>query len=125
MSFYSWQFVLFFALVVALYYSAPQRLRVPLLLGASVLFYVSFIPLYILVLAVLILVDFCAGKLIERAESRARAKLWLGLSLASNLGLMFAFKYSQDLTGRSLGPIPVGLSFHTFQAMAYTIEVYR
>jgi len=125
MSFYSWQFGLFFAVVVALYYSAPQRLRVPLLLAASVLFYVSFIPLYILVLAVLILVDFCAGQLIERAESQATAKLWLGLSLASNLGLMFAFKYSQDLTGRSLGPIPIGLSFHTFQAMAYTSEVYR
>jgi D-alanyl-lipoteichoic acid acyltransferase DltB (MBOAT superfamily) len=125
MSFYSWQFAVFFATVVVLYYSAPQRLRVPLLLGSSVLFYVSFIPQYILVLALLILVDYCAGLLIERATSQARRKLWLGLSLASNLGLMFAFKYSQDLTGKSLGPIPVGLSFHTFQAMAYTIEVYR
>ena len=45
--------------------------------------------------------------------------------MAANLGFMAAFKYSPGVTGRSLGAIPLGLSFHTFQAMAYTIEVYR
>jgi alginate O-acetyltransferase complex protein AlgI len=125
MSFHSLEFAAFFAIVVALYYAAPQRWRVPLLLTASGIFYVSYIPQYIFVLLALIGVDYFAGMLVERAETARARKVWLGLSLAVNLGFMSAFKYAHDLTGRSLGAIPIGLSFHTFQAMAYTIEVYR
>src|ERR1700676_5524982 len=125
MSFYSEAFALFFAVVVLLYFTAPQRLRVPVLLGASVLFYISFVPKYIFYLAALILVDYCAGLLIERSRSQRAKRAFLIASLTANLGFMAAFKYSADLTGVSLGLIPIGLSFHTFQAMAYTIEVYR
>jgi D-alanyl-lipoteichoic acid acyltransferase DltB (MBOAT superfamily) len=125
MSFYSLQFAFFFTAVVALYYLAPQRLRIPLLLTASALFYISFVPQYIFILLGLILVDYTAGLLIERSESLRTRKLWLSISLVMNLGFMASFKYSHDVFGRSLGVIPIGLSFHTFQAMAYTIEVYR
>ena len=125
MNFYSATFAIFFAVVVTLYYLSPERGRVPTLLAASALFYISFNPYYIFILLALIAVDYCAGLLIERAESKNAKGAWLGLSLAANLGFMAAFKYSPALTGRSLGAIPVGLSFHTFQAMAYTIEVYR
>ena len=125
MSFYSATFALFFAVVVTLYYLSPQRGRVPTLLAASALFYLSFNPQYIFILLALIAVDYCAGLLIERAESKQAKGVWLALSVAANLGFMGAFKYSPGVTGRSLGIIPVGLSFHTFQAMAYTIEVYR
>ncbi len=125
MSFYSASFAMFFAVVVTLYYLSPQGRRVPALLAASALFYISFNPQYIFVLLALIAVDYCAGLLIERAESSRAKSAWLALSLAMNLGFMAAFKYSPAVTGRSLGVIPVGLSFHTFQAMAYTIEVYR
>jgi D-alanyl-lipoteichoic acid acyltransferase DltB (MBOAT superfamily) len=116
---------MFFAVVVTLYYLSPQRGRVPVLLAASALFYISFNPQYIFILLALIAVDYCAGLLIERAESKRVKTAWLVLSVAMNLSFMVAFKYSRDVTGRSLGMIPVGLSFHTFQAMAYTIEVYR
>jgi D-alanyl-lipoteichoic acid acyltransferase DltB (MBOAT superfamily) len=98
---------------------------VPTLLAASALFYISFNPQYIFILLALIAVDYCAGLLIAGAESKHAKSAWLALSVAANLGFMGAFKYSPALTGRSLGAIPVGLSFHTFQAMAYTIEVYR
>jgi alginate O-acetyltransferase complex protein AlgI len=125
MSFYSTTFAMFFAAVVTLCYLSPQGRRVPVLLGASALFYISFNPQYIFVLLALIAVDYCAGLLIERAESGHAKRAWLAVSLAMNLGFMAAFKYSPGVTGRSLGVIPVGLSFHTFQAMAYTIEVYR
>jgi alginate O-acetyltransferase complex protein AlgI len=125
MTFHSTTFAIFFAVVVTLYYASPHGRRVPVLLAASVLFYLSFIPQYIFILLALITVDYCAGLLIERAQSAGVRKTWLALSLTANLGLMFAFKYSPDVFGRSFGAIPVGLSFHTFQAMAYTIEVYR
>ena len=125
MSFYSAAFAIFFAVVVTLYYLAPQGGRVPTLLAASALFYISFNPQYIFILLALIAVDYSAGLLIERAESKHAKGAWLALSVAANLGFMAAFKYSPGVTGRSLGAIPLGLSFHTFQAMAYTIEVYR
>jgi D-alanyl-lipoteichoic acid acyltransferase DltB (MBOAT superfamily) len=61
----------------------------------------------------------------ERSASARARKSWLLASLVTNLGFMASFKYSGDIFGRSPGVIPIGLSFHTFQAMAYTIEVYR
>lgn len=125
MSFYSATFVLFFAGVVALFYVASEGKRVPVLLAASALFYISFNPKYIFVLLALIAVDYVAGILIERAESPVVRTAWLAVSITMNLSFMAAFKYLPDVTGRSLGAIPIGLSFHTFQAMAYTIEVYR
>jgi D-alanyl-lipoteichoic acid acyltransferase DltB (MBOAT superfamily) len=124
MSFYSLTFAAFLVVVVGLYYLVPQARRTVVLLAASVLFYLSFTPQYIFVLFALILLDYCAGLSIEKASGKRR-KAWLILSLTANLGLMAAFKYSPTVLGRSLGPIPLGLSFHTFQAMAYNIEVYR
>jgi alginate O-acetyltransferase complex protein AlgI len=124
MSYYSLTFAAFLTAVVSLYFLVPQARRILVLLGASVLFYVSFTPQYIFVLFALILLDYCAGLSIEKAPGRSR-KAWLVLSLFANLGLMAAFKYSPTVLGISLGAIPLGLSFHTFQAMAYNIEVYR
>jgi D-alanyl-lipoteichoic acid acyltransferase DltB (MBOAT superfamily) len=124
MSFYSITFAVFFTTVVFLYFLLPQARRILILLAASVLFYLSFTPQYIFVVFVLILLDYCAGICIEKASGRSR-KAWLALSLSANLGLMAAFKYIPTVLGIPAGPIPLGLSFHTFQAMAYTIEVYR
>jgi len=124
MSFFSITFAAFFTAVVFLYFLIPQARRILVLFAASVLFYVSFTPQYILVVFVLILLDYCAGIFIEKASGRSR-KAWLALSLSANLGLMAAFKYIPAVLGIPAGPIPLGLSFHTFQAMAYTIEVYR
>ena len=115
-------------------------MRVPLLLGASCVFYMAFVPKYILILAVLILIDFAAGIWIENAQGHRR-KIFLVVSLCANVGMLGFFKYFNFLNGNvaalahfigwnysieSLKIIlPIGLSFHTFQSMSYTIEVYR
>jgi alginate O-acetyltransferase complex protein AlgI len=98
-----------------------------------------FKPVYLLILIVVILIDYFAGIRIE--QSSHHKKKWLLTSLISNLLILFFFKYFNffnesihsifGLNGDSrLFPLlevalPVGLSFHTFQAMSYTIEVYR
>jgi D-alanyl-lipoteichoic acid acyltransferase DltB (MBOAT superfamily) len=133
-------FAVFFPAVTAVYFATPYRLRWASLLIASCVFYMAFIPAYILVLFGLILVDYVAGLLIEPSEGRRRRAI-LVVSLASNVGILAAFKY-YNFAVRTLEPIvgifqgawsppllawamPIGLSFHTFQSMAYTIEVYR
>lgn len=100
----------------------------------------AFVPVYILILAFTILIDYFAGIYIEKTEGRRR-KLYLIFSLVANIGVLAFFKYynfldrnlSFLLHGLGLtNPfpylsilLPIGLSFHTFQAMSYTIEVYR
>ncbi len=140
MLFNSVQFVFFFVVVSILYYTLRHRGRIWMLLLASCYFYMAFKPVYILILGVTILVDYYAGFLIDRAEGSKR-KMWLAVSLVANVGFLAAFKYfnfiNQNLT-YLLGlfgidnsipnyplELPIGLSFHTFQAMSYTIEVYR
>jgi alginate O-acetyltransferase complex protein AlgI len=140
MLFNSLQFLVFFTFVLGFYYAFPHRVRWAWLLLASCYFYMVFVPAYILVLFAVILIDYAAGLLIHRAGGKSR-KLFLALSLASNLGILFYFKYYNfflenvswafGLFGSS-SPLPylevilpIGLSFHTFQAMSYTIEVYR
>lgn len=118
-------FAVLFLATVLLAYAAPAGKRRYVLLAASLAFYVSLLPQYIYVLAGLIAVDYAAALCIERARSQRAARGWLCLSLAANLGLLCVFKYSADLTGGARWIMPLGLSFHTFQAMAYTIEVYR
>ncbi|WP_462267061.1 MBOAT family O-acyltransferase [Mucilaginibacter sp.] len=98
-----------------------------------------FKPVYILIIFFTIIVDYCAGILIEKSEGRKR-KLYLILSLAANIGVLAFYKYFNFLAqninfiGSSFRApeipllnfiLPIGLSFHTFQAMSYTIEVYR
>jgi alginate O-acetyltransferase complex protein AlgI len=140
MLFNSLQFAVFFPVVTLLYFLLPQKARVPLLLAASCVFYMAFVPKYILILAVLILIDFAAGIWIENAGGRRR-KTFLVVSLCANIGMLAFFKYFNFLNGNvaalahvigwnysieSLKIIlPIGLSFHTFQSMSYTIEVYR
>ena len=130
----------FFPLVTALYFVLPHRWRWLLLLLASCWFYMAFVPVYILILAFTILVDYAAGLLIERNEG-PRRKAWLIASIVANLGVLSVFKYWNFLNQnigelfRSAGLgysvpdlgilLPIGLSFHTFQSLSYTIEVYR
>src|SRR5438445_10130264 len=118
----------------------PPSRRWLLLLVASSVFYMAFVPAYILVLALLILIDYVAALLIERAEGEAR-RIFLWSSICANVGLLAVFKYYGFLTtnvtamATAIGhpvafraldiALPIGLSFHTFEAMSYTIEVYR
>jgi D-alanyl-lipoteichoic acid acyltransferase DltB (MBOAT superfamily) len=140
MLFNSFAYAVFFPSVVIAYYALPHRARWLLVLLASCLFYLAFIPAFILILAFTIVVDFYAGILIEQARG-ARRKAWLAASIVANVSVLAVFKYfnfaSSNLTWllHALGAsttlplldfvLPVGLSFHTFQSMSYTIEVYR
>jgi alginate O-acetyltransferase complex protein AlgI len=99
-----------------------------------------FRPIYILILGFTIVIDYYAGIFIEKSVGKQR-KLYLIMSLVANIGVLAIFKYYNFLNlnltwlleGFNLkNPIPfldillpIGLSFHTFQAMSYTIEVYR
>lgn len=141
MLFNSLHFLIFFPVVTALYFILPHRLRWQLLLAASCYFYMVFKPAYILILAFTILVDYTAAILIEKSEGRRR-KLFLLLSIFANVGVLAFFKY-YNFVNESLREVlgavglalpvpplleillPIGLSFHVFQSLSYTIEVYR
>ncbi len=137
MVFNSLQFYLFFIVVTLLYFQLAHKFRWALLLLASCYFYMVFKPSYILILFVTIIVDYLAGIAIEKTDGTKR-KLILILSIISNIGFLAYFKYAnfmlENLNRIFQGSsdfskldiiLPIGLSFHTFQALSYTIEVYR
>lgn len=141
MTFNSLHFLVFF-MVVTLWFFRLQRQnsRILLLLIASCYFYMALIPEYILILGGTIVVDYFAGIQIEKSEGTSR-RFWLITSLIANIGVLAVFKYYNffidniqtafHFMGKQYSlpvlkmALPIGLSFHTFQAMSYTIEVYR
>ncbi|MBC7935310.1 MAG: MBOAT family protein [Rhizobacter sp.] len=141
MLFNSLEFLLFFPLTTILYFLFPHKYRWLLLLVASCIFYMAFIPAYILILFFTIVIDYIAGIVIENATLKKR-KTFLIISILANVLVLAIFKYynffienvnelfhSFGISTQSLPLLniilPIGLSFHTFQAMSYTIEVYR
>lgn len=140
MLFNSLEFAIFFPVVTVIFFLLAQRWRVHWLLAASCFFYMAFIPVYILILLVTILIDYFAGIYLERVEERKRrALLWV--SILSTCTVLFFFKYFGFFTGSFVGVadllgwhlsrpvisiiLPIGLSFHTFQSLSYVVEVYR
>ena len=119
MHFNSFEFALFFPVVTLFYFLLRGTARIYWLLAASLVFYAAYIPAYTLILVGMVLIDYLAGLLLASTESPAKRQLYLALSLISNLGILCAFKLSTQWA------LPIGLSFHTFQSMAYTIEVYK
>ncbi|MEN9571183.1 MAG: hypothetical protein RL172_2414, partial [Bacteroidota bacterium] len=140
MLFNSFHFLFYFIIVTVLYFALAHNRRWIWLLLASCYFYMAFVPVYIFILAFTIVVDYFAGILIGQAKGKKKRQ-YLILSLVANIGTLCFFKYYNffnDSLSYLLGlgqwhnPIPqlsillpIGLSFHTFQAMSYTIEVYR
>jgi alginate O-acetyltransferase complex protein AlgI len=140
MLFNSIHFVLFFPIVTLIYFLLPYKIRWLHLLLSSCYFYMVFKPVYILILFFIILIDYFAAIYIEKSTSLKR-KTFLTISILANISILCFFKYfnffnsNLDLLLHSLGQksplpyldwlLPIGLSFHTFQAMSYTIEVYR
>jgi D-alanyl-lipoteichoic acid acyltransferase DltB (MBOAT superfamily) len=140
MLFNSFSFLIFFPCVTILYFLIPHGYRWFFLLAASCVFYMAFIPVYILVLALTIAIDYTAGLLIEKTRGRKR-KLLLVISILSTCAVLIIFKYF-NFFNSNLARIaqffdwnypvealplilPIGLSFHTFQSLSYVIEVYR
>ncbi len=140
MLFNSLEFLIFFPVVTALYFLCPHQWRWLLLLVASCVFYMFFIPVYILILLVTILIDYFAGIWIENSSGRKK-KQYLWISIISTCLVLFVFKYYNFFIGNFNGVadaigwnysldalkiiLPIGLSFHTFQSLSYVVEVYR
>ena len=144
MLFNSIDFLLFFPLVTLIYFLIPHKIRYIWLLLASYYFYMCWNPKYALLMLTSTLITYASGLLIAKAGEKGktkRKKLYVALSFISNLAILFLFKYFHfvvininrvlDAVGFSLitprfSPLlPVGISFYTFQALSYTMDVYR
>ena len=136
MLFNSFQYWIFFFIVLALFYSVPFRIGKVLLLLASYVFYMWWDPRFIVLILTSTVVDYWLGILLEVASGR-RKKLLLIVSLIVNLGILGFFKY-YNFFASSLASLlhlsqssvvlqiilPVGISFYTFASLSYTIDVY-
>lgn len=127
------RFLPFFFIV---YFLIPGRGKNVVLFLGSLLFYAWGEPVYILLMLFSTLVDYVNGRLIGKFQGRNQAKVFLVLSVVINLFILCFFKYADfliqtvnGLTGAGLPhlnlPLPIGISFYTFQTMSYTIDVYR
>ncbi len=119
---------------------ALPRFRTAVLLLASYVFYAYWNPWYALLIAFSTAIDYGAARWIAAHDRPRDRRLALWISVAANLGMLGYFKYTNfglhiihDLLGEAASPLPsaldlilpVGISFYTFQSMAYTIDVYR
>lgn len=142
MLFCTWTYARFFALVFALYWASPwRRARVGLLLAASLYFYACWNHWLALLIAGSSMMDYAIGLGLDGSRSERARKALLALSLVANLGLLAAFKYADFFLAsleaalvscgvRAPMPLlrlvlPVGISFYTFEAVSYAVDVYR
>ncbi len=141
MLFNSLQYLLFLPTVFILFWLAPVRLRVPLLLVASYIFYMSWRPEYGLLIFGLTLGNFLLTPMIAKASSPKSRRLWLSLVVAGNLITLGVFKYylfAFDLAKATAHLfkiswseptlsiiLPLGISFFVFEFIHYAVDVYR
>jgi alginate O-acetyltransferase complex protein AlgI len=142
MLFYTPQFLLFFILLLCtlgvVHRSSPRK---AILLVASYIFYMWWNPAFILLIIFSTFVDYLVGGRMAAEENQKKRRLLLIISMCSNLGLLFFFKYFGLFSDSLLGlmqlmgsepswtsiniTLPVGISFYTFQTMSYSIDIYR
>ncbi|MEP7142739.1 MAG: MBOAT family O-acyltransferase [Ferruginibacter sp.] len=149
MIFTSMLFAVFFLIVVLLYYFLPGQFRWIWILVSGIIFYMYSIPAYILVPCFIILITWFGGKQIEKATSPEKARRFYLLAIIANVGVLVFFKYSDFFTSAAFGFInfsrqklfhsagtlnntllinviaPLGLSYITFQAIGYLVEIKR
>ena len=146
MLFNSLDFLIFFPIVVGIYYLVPRKVRNYWLLAASYYFYMCWNAKYVLLLLFSTIVTFVSGILIEKFAQIAgggltQKRLCVAASFFLNLSILFVFKYLDfgiDTLNQILSHLhmtlqvpdfdlllPVGISFYTFQALGYTMDVYR
>jgi len=126
----------FLPIVLLIYYAVPRRFKNAVLFITSLIFYGWGEPIYITIMIFSTLVDYSHGILIDKYRgNKLKTKLLLLSSIAINLGLLAFFKYSDffiqninELFSTNFAyvdlPLPIGISFYTFQTMSYTIDVY-
>jgi len=137
MLFNSLQFWVFFAAAITAYYAVPERYARAVLTGASFVFYGAWNPPLVALLAGCVVFNHASGLAIGRAAPR-RARILLAGAIAADLGLLGAFKYYGFFLGTVTGllhlptgglvlhiVLPVGISFYTFEAIAYNVDIRR
>lgn len=149
MNFNSIDFLIFFPIVAILYYAIPQKGKKYWLLLASYYFYMNWNPAYALLILASTVITYISGVVINKVgisektdeEKKKLKNLAVALSFISNIGILVYFKYTNFLIeninaiiGNFGGAVqvrpldillPVGISFYTFQALGYTMDVYR
>ena len=149
MLFNSINFLIFFPIVTFIYFIIPYKVRYIWLLLASYFFYMSWNPLYALLMLTSTTITYISGLLIDKAHNSSPRlvfkydikKIYVAISVVLNIAILFYFKYfyfaieniNAVLTAFNITLItpkfdiilPVGISFYTFQALGYTIDIYR
>lgn len=141
MLFNSIDFLIFFPIVIGILFMCPKKLRNLWLLVISYYFYMSWNPKYAILIVISTLITYTSGLLIETVKGKYSKQFVVAGSLITNLGILAVFKYANfalqsiSIFFEHLGfgaidrridlLLPVGISFYTFQALSYTIDVYR
>lgn len=141
MLFNSLDFLVFFPIVVGILFLLPKKVRCVWLLISSYYFYMGWNPKYAVLIALSTIITFASGWLMDKSESKKNKKCVLIGSLVSNLLILAIFKYANfalsniavvlnyigiEFTDKRLDLLlPVGISFYTFQALSYSMDVYR
>ena len=128
---------IFLPIMLLLYFIVPSKFKNAIMILASLVFFAWGEIRYIFIMLVLAVMDFVCGKQITKYQDNKRKKLlFLMINVVVNLGILFFFKYADfiisninNLTGLSIPllniPLPIGVSFNTFQSLSYVIDVYR
>lgn len=126
MPFNSFQFFIFFPIVVLLYFMIPgSKLKVGWLLLTSYFFYICWNPNYIVLIFTSTVITYFLAILIEKAQTQRKRTIFMILGVAFNLLLLGFFKYYIVLFSTYNILLPVGISFYTFQILGYIIDVYK
>jgi len=141
MIFNSVTYLVFLTLAVCLFWTLPARPRLWMIFLSSLVFYGFWRPEFVLLMLFSAGIDFLAARRIEGLANGAARRRWLLLSLGSNLGLLFYFKYLPFFVDNALAVarvfgheipapvlnivLPLGISFYTFQTISYVVDVYR
>lgn len=127
----------FLPIVFIIYYAVPKRAKNVVILVSGLLFYAWGEPIYVLAMILSTFIDYTAGRLIDKYDDKPKIRtICLIVSLVMNIGLLGTFKYLGFLINSVNGwfglsipnpnlPLPIGISFFTFQSMSYTIDLYR
>lgn len=142
MQFNSFDFLIFFPIVLLVYFVIPKKIRYIWLLITSYYFYMGWNAAYALLLLASTMITYCTALLIDKWNDNVKRKKWMvAIGLILNLGILFYYKYAVfaiETTDKILNKIgidialkepdillPVGISFYIFQAIGYTMDVYR
>ena len=148
MLFNSFEFLLFFPIIIIGFYVLPHKYRWVWLLLGSYYFYMAHEPELLILLIISTLVDYYCGIKMYEAKNKSIKKNYLIISIVTNVGILFVFKYllffttniqwvfdffgtellnNQEANSYNFSNIllPIGISFYTFQTMSYSIEIYR